>query len=136
MLPKAMMARLQSRALGAARRACSRRAFQRRLLVTSASALLGFGHAAADDVVTSNAPGAGTHSVAPGETLWELSKRYYQSSYEWPRLWSYNPEITNPHWIYPGHVLKLRGDGSGAGAAAVEPPAPGAPAASTTSRGA
>jgi hypothetical protein len=71
-----------------------------------------------------------SHPVKEGDTLWDLSGRYLDSSYEWPRLWSYNPEITNPHWIYPGHVLRLR-DGapggystaaSGEGGAA---PAPG-----------
>ncbi len=69
-----------------------------------------------------------THVVTQGETLWGLSQRYYATPYEWPRLWSYNPEITNPHWIYPGHVLKLRGDANAAVAAAGEPPAPGAAA--------
>lgn len=55
-----------------------------------------------------------SHPVKEGDTLWDLSGRYLQSSYEWPRLWSYNPEITNPHWIYPGHVLRLR-DGAPGG---------------------
>jgi hypothetical protein len=108
MLPKPMLARVQGRALRAARKECSMRALRRRVLVMGCSALIGFGHAAADDLVTSGAPGEGTHSVVPGDTLWDLSNRYYHSSYEWPRLWSYNPEITNPHWIYPGHVLRLR----------------------------
>jgi hypothetical protein len=48
------------------------------------------------------------HMVREGDTLWDLSGNYLGSSYEWPRLWSYNPEITNPHWIYPGHLLRLR----------------------------
>lgn len=56
------------------------------------------------------------HAIAEGDTLWDLSERYYGSSYEWPRLWSYNPEITNPHWIYPGFVLRLR-DGAEGGMA-------------------
>jgi hypothetical protein len=55
-----------------------------------------------------------SHPVREGDTLWDLSGRYLESSYEWPRLWSYNPEITNPHWIYPGHVLRLR-DGAPGG---------------------
>jgi hypothetical protein len=55
-----------------------------------------------------------SHPVKEGDTLWDLSGRYLDSSYEWPRLWSYNPEITNPHWIYPGHVLRLR-DGAPGG---------------------
>jgi hypothetical protein len=45
--------------------------------------------------------------VRDGDTLWDLSGTYMGSKYEWPRLWSYNPEITNPHWIYPGHLLRL-----------------------------
>ncbi len=50
----------------------------------------------------------GNYIVRDGDTLWDLSGNYFGSSYEWPKLWSYNPEITNPHWIYPGHVLRLR----------------------------
>jgi hypothetical protein len=51
--------------------------------------------------------GPGTHAVVEGDTLWDLSRQYYGSSYEWPRMWSLNPEITNPHWIYPGHMLRV-----------------------------
>ncbi len=54
-----------------------------------------------------------THSVVSGDTLWDISETYFESPYEWPRLWSYNPEITNPHWIYPDSVVRLRpADGS------------------------
>jgi LysM domain len=56
------------------------------------------------------------HTVRRGETLWEISTHYYQNPYQWPRLWSYNPQIQNPHWIYPGDHVRLR-DGSGAGSA-------------------
>jgi hypothetical protein len=52
--------------------------------------------------------GSTSHTVVKGDTLWDLSGRFLGSSYEWPRLWSFNPEITNPHWIYPGHLLRLR----------------------------
>jgi hypothetical protein len=49
--------------------------------------------------------GTATHLVQPGDTLWRLSEQYYGQPWHWPELWSYNPEITNPHWIYPlGHV--------------------------------
>jgi LysM repeat protein len=53
------------------------------------------------------------HTVRRGDTLWEISGRYYQNPYQWPKLWSYNPQIQNPHWIYPGDRVRLR-DGSGA----------------------
>jgi hypothetical protein len=52
-----------------------------------------------------------THSVKRGDTLWDLSARYYQNPYFWPRVWAYNPQILNPHWIYPGDRLKLREPG-------------------------
>ena len=59
------------------------------------------------------------HSVRRGDTLWDISGRYYQNPYNWPRLWAYNPQIQNPHWIYPGDRVLLReggaGDGPGSG---------------------
>lgn len=49
------------------------------------------------------------HVVNDGDTLWDLSGSYYGDTYEWPRMWSYNAHITNPHWIYPGDIVYLRG---------------------------
>ena len=48
------------------------------------------------------------HTVRRGETLWEISSHYYNNPYQWPRLWSYNVQIQNPHWIYPGDRVRLR----------------------------
>jgi hypothetical protein len=53
-----------------------------------------------------------THSVRRGDTLWDLSARYYSNPYFWPRVWAYNPQVLNPHWIYPGDRLKLRDPGA------------------------
>ncbi|HTU60180.1 MAG TPA: LysM domain-containing protein, partial [Polyangiales bacterium] len=47
------------------------------------------------------------HTVHQGDTLWQLSDRYFGDPYHWPELWSYNPEITNPHWIYPLDQVRL-----------------------------
>ncbi len=53
-----------------------------------------------------------THTVKEGDTLWDITETYYGDPYRWPQVWSYNPEITNPHWIYPDLELRLRpGDG-------------------------
>ncbi|HZI15707.1 MAG TPA: LysM domain-containing protein, partial [Myxococcus sp.] len=49
-----------------------------------------------------SAPGE-VHAVQDGDTLWDLSQRYLGSPWYWPKVWSYNPEIANPHWIYPGN---------------------------------
>lgn len=52
-----------------------------------------------------------THTVQRGDTLWGISGRYYGNPWDWPRLWSFNPEITNPHWIYPLDQVRLLGQG-------------------------
>lgn len=62
-----------------------------------------------------------THTVRRGDTLWAISERYYGNPWEWPRLWSYNPEITNPHWIYPQDQVRLL---DAARVASAESPAP------------
>jgi hypothetical protein len=59
-----------------------------------------------------------THTVRRGDTLWGLCDFYFQNPYQWPRLWSYNPQIKNPHWIYPGDAVRLREGGDSAAAAA------------------
>ncbi|HSN13492.1 MAG TPA: LysM domain-containing protein, partial [Anaeromyxobacteraceae bacterium] len=52
-----------------------------------------------------NAPD--TYTVRPGDTLWDLSGRFLNNPWYWPKIWSYNPDITNPHWIYPGNLLRF-----------------------------
>lgn len=51
------------------------------------------------------------HKVQDGDTLYDLSGRYTGEVYNWPEIWSYNPHITNPHWIYPGDLVYLRPPG-------------------------
>lgn len=53
-----------------------------------------------------SAPGE-NHTVQTGDTLWDLSNRYLGSPWYWPKVWSYNPEIANPHWIYPGNNVRF-----------------------------
>jgi hypothetical protein len=52
------------------------------------------------------------HVVRDGDTLYDLSGRFYGDAYAWPRLWGNNPHITNPHWIYPGDIVYLRAPGN------------------------
>jgi hypothetical protein len=47
------------------------------------------------------------HVVKKGDTLWDISSQYFHNPWAWPKLWAYNPIITNPHWIYPGDVIHL-----------------------------
>jgi hypothetical protein len=53
-----------------------------------------------------------SHTVQKGDTLWDICDEYFENPWQWPRVWSYNPEIVNPHWIYPGEVVRLRREGS------------------------
>lgn len=48
------------------------------------------------------------HVVRKGDTLWDICDSYFQNPYQWPRIWSYNPQIQNPHWIYPGDRVLLK----------------------------
>jgi hypothetical protein len=51
------------------------------------------------------------HVVRRGDTLWDLSDHYLRSPWYWPKLWSYNPQVQNPHWIYPGDHLRMKREG-------------------------
>jgi len=68
--------------------------------------LLGFSlHASADVELKDNHPTA--YRVAEGDTLWDISNVFLKSPWLWPELWYANPQINNPHLIYPGDRLKL-----------------------------
>ena len=48
------------------------------------------------------------YTIKRGDTLWDISSRFMDSPFLWPKLWEQNPYITNPHWIYPGKPVRLR----------------------------
>jgi hypothetical protein len=65
------------------------------------------GAASAADGGQAAVPPPDAYTIRPGDTLWDLSGRFLNNPWYWPKVWSFNPEITNPHWIEPGNVLRF-----------------------------
>lgn len=57
------------------------------------------------DVVREDAPRR--YTVKPGDTLWDIASMFLKDPWLWPEVWIINPQVANPHLIYPGDTLAL-----------------------------
>jgi len=80
------------------------------------------------DAVVRGGPVPELHVVRRGDTLWDICFTYFNDPWQWPKIWSYNAQITNPHWIYPGDLVRLLPRGVFAQGAPDPEAAPAAPA--------
>ena len=68
--------------------------------------LLSFPLVAANDVeLNPNYPKE--YVVEKGDTLWDISAMFLKKPWYWPDIWQVNPQVANPHLIYPGDKLSL-----------------------------
>src|SRR6185503_8533153 len=48
-----------------------------------------------------------TYVVQTGDTLWDIASMFLRDPWLWPEIWQINPQVENPHLIFPGDTLSL-----------------------------
>src|SRR5262245_41679885 len=48
-----------------------------------------------------------TYVVKQGDTLWDIASMFLRDPWYWPEIWQINPQVENPHVIFPGDILTL-----------------------------
>jgi hypothetical protein len=78
-----------------------------RNMLLAALLVLIAGYVTAKDEIALNPAHPDTYTVQRGYTLWDISSMFLKDPWYWPEIWQVNPQVQNPHLIYPGDVLSL-----------------------------
>ncbi len=57
------------------------------------------------DIIKINPNHPNQYTVVKGDTLWDISGRFLENPWQWPQVWKNNPQIKNPHLIYPDDTV-------------------------------
>ena len=78
------------------------------ILITAAFAVMAIAADASDEAPSKIELESGIYyTVNKGDTLWDISSRYFNTHWRWPQIWSENQQVMNPHRIFPGERLRL-----------------------------
>jgi signal peptidase I len=67
----------------------------------------------AADKIAVNPSHPDKYVVQHGDNLWDIAQRFLAAPWRWPEVWNVNPQIGNPHLIYPGDTIVLSFDANG-----------------------
>jgi hypothetical protein len=117
-----------SKSIGSAAKDADARRIENTAAGLAPGGVIGVDVPGATEIPDKGAPAQGglpeLHVVQKGDTLWSLCSKYFGDPWRWPRLWANNPIITNPHWIFPGDIVRIGEGNSGAVAPIGAPPPP------------